>query len=56
MKQEYQGEKRLMKQKIFDFEVEKNNAIRNEKLLEERLKYIQEDKDKQEKMLVEKWK
>ena len=37
-------------------EIEKNQAIRNERLLEERLKYLQEDKDKQEKLITERFK
>ena len=56
MKQEFYSEKRMLEQKLFEFEVEKNNSRRNEKLLEERMKYMSEDKEKQEKVLVEKWK
>lgn len=49
-------DKSELQQKLIDVEVEKNNLIRNEKLLEERLKYMQEDKDKTEKNLIDKWK
>jgi hypothetical protein len=38
-----------------EVEIEKNNAIRNEKLLEERMKYMAEDKEKHEKLVNEKW-
>ena len=42
-----------MQEKLYELEIEKNQAIRNERLLEERLKYLQEDKDKQEKLITE---
>lgn len=45
-KNEYTQEKRNLEQRIIDVEIDKNNAIRNEKLLEERLRYLTEDKDK----------
>lgn len=46
IKQEYQNEKRALEQKLYDYEIEKNNSRRNEKLLEERMKYLSEDKEK----------
>jgi hypothetical protein len=36
----------VLESKIIEFEIDKNNSIRNEKLLEERMKYMVEDKEK----------
>lgn len=54
-KNEYTQEKRNLEQRIIDVEIDKNNAIRNEKLLEERLRYLTEDKDKLERTLNDKF-
>ncbi len=54
-KQESAVETRILKEKLYEFELEKNAAIRNEKLLEERMKFMAEDKEKQEKSLNDKW-
>ena len=35
-----------MDQKMYDLEQEKNNSLRNERIMEERLKYLTEEKDK----------
>lgn len=56
MKSEFQTDKRALETKIYELEQEKNNSIRNEKLMEERMKYVQEDREKQEKSTNEKWK
>ena len=53
---EFLNEKRSLQEKLYELEIEKNQAIRNERLLEERLKYLQEDKDKQEKLITERFK
>lgn len=41
---------------MYEMESEKNQAIRNHKLLEERLKFQNEEKEKTEKTLHEMWK
>lgn len=56
MKQEFIADRKALEEKIYVLEQDKNNSIRNEKLLEERMKYISEDKEKLEKALNEKWK
>ena len=38
-KLEYNNEKKILEQKLYDLEQGKNTAIRNEKLIEERFKY-----------------
>jgi len=40
---------------VHELESKKNDAIRNEKVLEERIKYMQIDKEKQEKAVAEKY-
>ena len=45
-----------LEQKIFELETERNAIIRNEKLLEERIKFSTEEKEKIEKNLNTKWK
>lgn len=50
------NDKKLLESKIIEFEIDKNNSVRNEKLLEERMKYMIEDKEKAEKSLNDKWK
>lgn len=54
-KQEFMAEKGKLEDRLYLLETEKNSSIRNEKLLEERLKYSVEDKEKGEKALQEKW-
>jgi hypothetical protein len=44
-----------LESKIYELENERNSSIRTEKLLEERIKYIQEEKDKLERNLNNKW-
>ena len=55
-KLEFANEKRILEQKLYELEASKNQAIRNEKLLEERLKYQTEERDKSEKTINDKWK
>ncbi|CDW76855.1 guanylate-binding n-terminal domain containing protein [Stylonychia lemnae] len=56
LKIDYSSDKKILESKIIEFEIDKNNSVRNEKLLEERLRYLQEDKDKSEKSIIDKWK
>ena len=56
IKQDAMNEKKILESKIVEFEIDKNNSVRNEKLLEERMKYLLEDKEKLEKSLNDKWK
>lgn len=46
---DFNNDKKFLDQKLIEFEIEKNNSIRNERLLEERMKYLVEDKEKSEK-------
>ncbi len=55
MKSDFAADKKGLEVRLQEVEGEKNNAIRNEKLLEERMKYLSEDKDKQEKNINDKW-
>ena len=54
MKKEFNHERRTLEQKLYEMETEKNLALKNEKVLENRLVMIQDERDKQDRTIHEK--
>lgn len=54
-KSEFGAEKTKFEERLYYLEAEKNSSIRNEKLIEERMKFQNVEKEKSDKIFFDKW-